>query len=153
VWLSGGDPFQSPATLRAAVEALADEVEAETGVEVEVVVVGDQGVDGATASLLAAVREAARNAAVHSGASTVSIYVEVGEGVEAFVRDTGHGFDRSAVPSDRHGLTESIEGRMTRLGGRAVVRTAPGEGTEVELHLPAGNGEAPPERHEEAAET
>jgi signal transduction histidine kinase/phage shock protein PspC (stress-responsive transcriptional regulator) len=154
VWLSGGDPFRSPASLRAAVEALADEVEAETGIPVEVVVVGDEGVDDATASLLASVREAARNAAVHSGASTVSIYVEVGvRGIDAFVRDTGCGFERSAVPGDRRGLTESIVGRMTRLGGHAVVRTAPGEGTEIELHLPAGDRGAVQERHEEAAET
>ena len=53
-----------------------------------------------------------------------------------FVRDRGAGFDRAAVPADRRGLVESIEGRLERAGGRATIVTSPGEGTEVELHLP-----------------
>ena len=48
------------------------------------------------------------------------------------------GFDRAAVPADRRGLAESIEGRMERAGGRATIVTSPGSGTEVELHLPRG---------------
>jgi signal transduction histidine kinase len=52
------------------------------------------------------------------------------------VRDRGAGFDREAVPSDRRGLVESIEGRLERAGGRATVVSSPGSGTEVELHLP-----------------
>jgi len=50
--------------------------------------------------------------------------------------DRGAGFDRAAVPSDRRGLVESIEGRLARAGGRALIVTAPGEGTDVELRLP-----------------
>ena len=53
-----------------------------------------------------------------------------------FVRDWGAGFDLASVAPDRHGVRESISGRMARHGGRAVVRTAPAEGTEVELRLP-----------------
>ena len=56
-----------------------------------------------------------------------------------FVRDRGSGFDRNAVPADRKGLLESIEGRMERAGGRATIITSPGSGTEVELHLPRGS--------------
>ena len=56
--------------------------------------------------------------------------------VSVFVRDRGSGFERAAVPSDRRGLAESIEGRMARAGGTATVVSAPGEGTEVELVLP-----------------
>jgi hypothetical protein len=41
------------------------------------------------------------------------------------------------VPADRRGLTESIVGRMARHGGRAVVHSTPGQGTEVELVLDA----------------
>jgi signal transduction histidine kinase len=52
-----------------------------------------------------------------------------------FVRDTGGGFDVDAVPADRQGIAGSIVGRMERHGGSAVVRSAPGEGTEVELRL------------------
>jgi len=53
-----------------------------------------------------------------------------------FVRDRGVGFDRAAVPADRRGVAESIEGRMRRAGGIATVTSAPGSGTEVELTLP-----------------
>ena len=52
-----------------------------------------------------------------------------------FVRDRGVGFDRFAVAADRHGISESIEGRMQRIGGSAAIVSAPGEGTEVELTI------------------
>jgi signal transduction histidine kinase len=40
------------------------------------------------------------------------------------------------VATDRHGVRSSIVDRMARHGGRADVRSAPGEGTEVRLHMP-----------------
>ena len=39
------------------------------------------------------------------------------------------------TPEDRLGVRRSIIDRMERHGGRAEVRSAPGEGTEVRLHL------------------
>ncbi len=42
----------------------------------------------------------------------------------------------AAVPADRRGLRDSVQGRLARLGGTAEVRSSPGEGTEVELVLP-----------------
>ena len=56
--------------------------------------------------------------------------------IEVFVRDTGVGFDPSTVPDDRRGVRDSIEGRLSRIGGTATIHTAPGEGTEVELTIP-----------------
>jgi len=77
------------------------------------------------------------NAAKFGGGSPVDVYAEVADGeVEVYVRDRGPGFDPAAVPADRRGVRESIVGRMERHGGRATVRSAPGEGTEVELALP-----------------
>jgi signal transduction histidine kinase len=68
----------------------------------------------------------------------VSAYVESSpEGVSAFVRDRGAGFDLDAVPADRLGVRESVIGRMQRHGGRAVVRRVAAGGTEVMLELPA----------------
>ena len=65
------------------------------------------------------------------------MYAEVEpESVTVFVRDRGKGFDPDAVPADRHGLADSIRGRMERNGGRCRLRTAPGEGTEVQLEVP-----------------
>jgi signal transduction histidine kinase len=40
------------------------------------------------------------------------------------------------VPEDRYGVRRSILDRMERHGGTAEVRSAPGEGTEIRLHLP-----------------
>ena len=52
-----------------------------------------------------------------------------------FVRDRGKGSTAAAVCPERKGIAESIEGRMARSGGWAVIRTAVGEGTEVELTM------------------
>jgi signal transduction histidine kinase len=77
------------------------------------------------------------NAAKHSGERSVSVYAEVGAtAMEAFVRDRGKGFDRSAPVIDRHGIAQSIEGRMERVGGTALIDTAPGQGTEVHVRVP-----------------
>jgi hypothetical protein len=40
------------------------------------------------------------------------------------------------VPDDRQGIAQSICARMARFGGSAVVRSAPGEGAEVQLSMP-----------------
>jgi signal transduction histidine kinase len=77
------------------------------------------------------------NAAKHAGVDEVSVYAEVEpDEVNVFVRDRGAGFDPDAVPADRHGLADSVRGRMDRHGGTVRLRTAPGEGTEVHLRMP-----------------
>jgi signal transduction histidine kinase len=113
------------------------EVESNHALTVDSVVVGDVPVDDAVAGLGAATREALVNAAKHSGAASADLYTEVtADRVQVFVRDRGVGFDPAAVPADRRGLRDSLTGRLTRLGGTAEIRSAPGEGTEVELVLP-----------------
>jgi signal transduction histidine kinase/phage shock protein PspC (stress-responsive transcriptional regulator) len=135
-WLYGdreGDA-EGGASLAAAITGVAEEVEDRYGVEVDVVTVGDGAVNDA---LLQATREAAVNAAKHSGALAVSIYVEVeADKVSVFVRDRGAGFERAEVDDDRRGITESIEGRMARHGGSATVTSTVGDGTEVALEMP-----------------
>src|SRR4051794_9064251 len=124
-------------TLATALEASAGEVERDHGARVEVVVVGDAPLDERSGALVAAAREAMVNAAKFGGGSVVDVYAEVGaDGIEAFVRDRGPGFDPAGVAPDRRGVRESIIGRMERHGGRAVTSARPGEGTEVELTLP-----------------
>lgn len=115
---------------------LAGEVEDRHGVAVETVCVGDRVPDRDTEVVVAAAREALSNAVRH-GAPPVSLYVEAtGEGVEVFVRDHGPGFSLEEVAADRHGVRESIIGRMERHGGSAQVRRLR-SGTEVRLCLPA----------------
>ncbi|HKE73194.1 MAG TPA: GAF domain-containing sensor histidine kinase [Acidimicrobiales bacterium] len=82
-------------------------------------------------------QEAVSNALRHAGASRVT--VEAGPApVVLRVRDDGRGFDPEAraVRSRRLGLT-SMHERAASLGGALVVTSAPGQGTTVELRLPA----------------
>jgi len=121
----------------AALEQAAAEVEDTYAITVETVVVGDTECDERVAALVAAAREALVNAARHAGVQTVSLYAEVeADELSVFVRDRGAGFDLSGVEDSRHGVRGSIIGRMKRHGGRAAIRSAPGEGTEVRLTLP-----------------
>lgn len=116
----------------------AGEVEDTFAISVQSVVVGDCTLDGdGLHAVVAAAREAMVNAAKHAGVGEVSVYAEVEpDVVTVFVRDRGKGFDPDTVPDDRHGLADSVHGRMERNGGRVRLRTTPGEGTEVELQMP-----------------
>ena len=136
-WLfDARNPDGAPTSLAAALDRLSDDIEADHDVNVDVVAVGDHQLDEHLEALVAAMREAAVNAAKHSGESEVSVYVEVADGeVEAFVRDRGKGFEPAEVYGDRRGIADSIIGRMVRHGGTAKVRSAPGEGTEVTLRM------------------
>jgi signal transduction histidine kinase len=134
-------------TLAAGVRLIQQEVEAQHGVIVEAVTVGDCELDDDLSALLAAAREATVNAVKWSGASVVSIFAEVEPAeVSLFVRDRGRGFDPDAVPGDRKGLAESVRARMARRGGSATIRSAAGEGTEVSLTMPRAAGERQPSR-------
>ncbi len=61
----------------------------------------------------------------------------VGDGLTVTVRDSGIGFDPGRVGPDRLGISRSIVERMEDCGGTASVRSVPGRGTTVTLHLPA----------------
>ena len=127
-----GDPTR---TFAARLQRDAADVESAYGATLEVVTVGDAPIDASVSALLAATREAMVNAARHGGGSA-SVYAEVGsDDVEVFVRDRGLGFDPASVPADRHGLRESVVGRMERAGGSADVKSTSGTGTEVRLRI------------------
>jgi signal transduction histidine kinase len=127
------DPDQ---TFAAAIREIAGEVEDDHGVQIEVVCVGDTGLDDRLGASLQAAREAMVNAAKYAETPSVSVYAEVeGDEVAIFVRDRGKGFQLDQIPDDRMGVRGSIIGRMERNGGTAEVRTAPGEGTEVRLEM------------------
>ena len=138
-WLSGRPPFVSGEhdTVATAIEKAAASVELQFKVPVEVVTVGDAALDDRLQAIVDATREATVNAAKHSGAGQISIYLEVeAESVTAFVRDQGAGFDPDSVAPDRRGIADSIRGRMQRSGGSATIVTEPEAGTEVQLSIP-----------------
>jgi signal transduction histidine kinase len=125
-------------SLADAIESAAADVEQLHNVRVEVVHTGDCPMSERLRSLALAAREAMTNAARHAGVAEVAVFMDVEPaGVSLFVRDRGSGFDPASVPPGRQGIAESIRGRMARAGGQATITTKPGEGTEVELYLPA----------------
>lgn len=134
-WLYAGESLDE-ATVASALRAAAAEIEDAYGITVDVVAVGDAAHDERTRPIVMAAREATTNAAKHAGVPRVDVYAEItAAGIDVFVRDRGAGFDPDATPEDRLGVRRSIIDRMERHGGRAEVRSAPGEGTEVRLHL------------------
>ncbi len=123
-------------TVASALRAMAGEVEDAWNLSVVVVSVGDCDLTEAMRPIVSAAREATTNAAKHAGVPRVDIYAEITPAaVDVFVRDRGAGFDPDTTPEDRLGVRRSIIDRMARHGGTAEVRSAPGEGTEVRLHL------------------
>jgi signal transduction histidine kinase len=134
-WLYGES--LGSATLAEALSGEIIDVEDRHGVDVELVTVGDCELTPEVTAVVRAAREAMVNAAKHSGADRVDVYAEVDpELVSVYVRDRGKGFDLASVEEDRMGVRGSIVERVKRAGGRAIIRTAPGEGTEVRLELP-----------------
>jgi signal transduction histidine kinase len=80
------------------------------------------------------VQEAVRNAARHSGARHVRIWLcQEPDGIRASVQDDGKGFD----PAQEKGLGMiGMEERVLHLGGQLRVDAEPGRGTIVSFELP-----------------
>jgi signal transduction histidine kinase/phage shock protein PspC (stress-responsive transcriptional regulator) len=136
-WLYGRAPRVQGARLHDAIDAMAGRLERSHQLKVEAVVVGDAELDDDLRALIAACSEAILNAGKHAGIAEVSVYVEVEDDqINGFVRDSGVGFDPAAVPEDRRGIADSIVKRIERHGGSVEIRSRPGAGTEVQLHLP-----------------
>jgi len=84
-----------------------------------------------------AVREAIRNAAVHSGASRLVVEVKVTpDELLAIVEDDGRGFDpEEAKQRDGSGI-RFMEERAELVGGTCSIYGSPDSGTRVEIHVP-----------------
>src|SRR5437763_5167376 len=110
-WLYADRPLgDERASLVAALSAAAADVEELHGVRIELASAGDGPAESA---LVLAAREAMTNAAKFAGVEEIDVYTEVAdEEIAVFVRDRGTGFDPDAIPDGRHGIRESILGRM-----------------------------------------
>ena len=134
-WLYGETTDE--ATLSQALTASALDVETDHGIDVDLVTVGDCDLTADMTAVVRAAREAMVNAARHAGVERVDVYAEVDQDqVSVFVRDRGVGFDPASIDPDRMGIRGSIVERVRRAGGRAIIRSSPGEGSEVRLELP-----------------
>jgi len=139
-WMAGEAELASE-TLAGAVRDIVAEVEDEYTLTIELTAIGDRPLDSKGEALVAAAREALRNAARHAPGAPVFVFCEIGsDRAEVFVRDEGPGFDPDGVASERRGIRDAMIGRMAVSGGRATIESALGEGTEVALLLgPAVN--------------
>ena len=135
-WLNGGVVIGDDNTLNEAINTAAQEVEKEYDVSIAVSTVGDAPMGERINAMVLAAREAMTNAARFAGVDNVYVLAESDPGrSRVVVRDKGRGFEPASIESDRRGVSESIIGRMRRMGGNATVRSTTGEGTEVTLEL------------------
>lgn len=134
-WLFDGKTSSS-ATISQALELAAGEVEDLFGIRIAPVTVGDAPITDSSQAAVLAAREAMVNAAKHAQVSSIDVYSEVFGDLEIFVRDRGVGFALEGIDPDRHGVKDSIFGRVERAGGRAEIKTKSGEGTEVHITMP-----------------
>ncbi|OBF75070.1 ATP-binding protein [Mycobacterium sp. 852002-51613_SCH5001154] len=92
----------------------------------------------------AAVGNALDNVEAHAGpgAHAFVLVEDLGDSVMVSIRDDGVGIAagrlEEAAGQGRLGISQSIVGRLTSLGGRAHLRSEPGEGAEWELCVPRG---------------
>lgn len=135
-WLYGTAPLDGIDLMSTALKQSAARIESDFQVPIDVVTVGDHPVDEKTRALVAAATEAMVNAAKHSGAERISLFLEVEDGaITVYVTDQGRGFDPDSIAADRRGIAESIRSRMEKVGGDVTIESEPGEGVEVELRL------------------
>jgi signal transduction histidine kinase len=140
-WMAGEAELVSDTLVAALRDAVAG-VEDEHHITVEFTAIGDRALDATGEELVAAAREALRNAARHAAGAPVFVFCQAAPDgrVELFIRDEGPGFDPAAVPVERRGIRDAIVGRMAFAGGEAAVESACGEGTEVTLRVPGRKG-------------
>ena len=119
------------------VRASVDDAERTLGFRPELKLAGaaEHGLpDAVRPHLLAVLREALANVARHAGASSVEVYLEIGDDVRLAVRDNGKGLPGAW---GRRGGTRTMHERAALLGGRCSIRTRPSGGTSVVWTVPA----------------
>jgi two-component system CheB/CheR fusion protein len=124
-----------------ALQWLAEEMKKQYGLSVEVT---DDGQDktlsqASRAILFRAARELLINVFKHANVSSADVgVIRTGDNLELRVTDHGAGFDPSQVGEQKwggFGLT-SVRERLSFIGGRVEISSAPGDGTEVTLVAP-----------------
>ncbi len=89
-------------------------------------------------------QEAVTNVRKHADASAVRVWLaDRGEEVALGVRDDGRGFETHGSvprPATSFGLTGMRE-RVALIGGTLEIRSAPGEGTDLEVRIPKAEAE------------
>jgi len=86
--------------------------------------------------LFLAFREALNNIVRHSGATEVTLRVQLDAGeLRLSINDNGRGLSANAPAAGMDGMA-NMRARMEKLGGRFEIASQPGRGTTVDFHLP-----------------
>ncbi len=87
-----------------------------------------------------ATEQAIVNVARHAGVASVAVELRRHpHEVVARVSDLGVGFDVGTDRGRHRGIAQGIEGRASRVGGAALVESAPGAGTTVTIRMPVAH--------------
>lgn len=130
--------------LAPALEWLTQGVAERTGIPIAVRAPIGRLVPAVETALYRIIQEAVTNAVRHAGATKMRVEVWLsGATVHAAVQDDGRGFDSEATMARRGerglGLLGMRE-RVEALGGRFVLRSVPGTGTEISASIPNPEG-------------
>lgn len=94
-------------------------------------------------------QETLNNSLKHAAATAVSVVLRsLNNTVEMEITDNGKGFNPEKI-QDRGGLgLTSIRERIDALGGSLSITAQPGNGTNIHIHVPLGDGETGPRKKE-----
>ncbi len=82
------------------------------------------------------VNELVNNSLKHSGAENINVQLIIDDSrIHLIVEDDGKGFDRETAESGGGTGLKNIRSRVTSLGGKLEMITAPGQGTEVNVEF------------------
>jgi two-component system nitrate/nitrite sensor histidine kinase NarX len=128
--------------LVSSLQAVVDKFRRQSGIAVDV------AADGVGApfprehqlQLLFIVQEALSNVRKHASASQVWLRLDDGQDFTLSIRDNGHGFDlqRLEALGEAHVGINIMRERAQRIDAQLQLKSTPGAGTEVLLHLPRG---------------
>jgi two-component system nitrate/nitrite sensor histidine kinase NarX len=127
-------------TLVSSLETVVDKFRRQSGIAVDF----EADSDGAPfprehqLQLLFIVQEALSNVRKHASASQVWLRLRDDHDFNLSIRDNGHGFDIQKLEtlSDAHVGVNIMRERAQRIDAQLQLKSAPGQGTEVVLHLP-----------------
>jgi signal transduction histidine kinase len=131
-------PLLESSGLAAALQARLDAVEARGGVTVHSELGEVEGVPAEVEiGLYRIAQEALNNAARHAGASEIGVRLAQNrDGITLRIADNGVGFDPAMLPPGSLGLL-GMEERVQQMNGRLEIESSPGEGTLINVEVPA----------------
>jgi two-component system sensor histidine kinase DegS len=138
-------PALGPEDFNGSMSSLVESLQNRTGIFSDLELEGDFAIhtDSARICVYRIAQEALANAEQHSAATRVHVWASASKsGVDLIVRDNGKGFDPKGLSPENgnHFGLSGMRERAEYLGGRLFVKSNPGEGTSVVLHIPRYRG-------------